>query len=79
MERIWLLWDFRSLEISFATTPDLKVLSDSDGDSKLQPQGSGTFMQISSYYTVLAWLSIPYKIVFPWSHLHLELSPNFLL
>ena len=45
---------------------------DSDGDAKLRPQCAGTFMQISSYYTLLTCLSIPSKIVFPWSPLHLE-------
>ena len=62
-----------------ATIADLKVLSDADEHTKRQPQSPCTFMQISLYIILLTRNSIPSKIAFPWSHLHLELSQNFLL
>ena len=80
MGKIWLLWVFRSLENAFPTIADLKMLSDTDGDTKPRPQSSCTFMQTSLYIILLTQNSIPSKIDFPsWSHLHLELSLNFLV
>ena len=79
MAKIWLLWVFRLLENPFATIVGLKMLSDTDGHKKPQPQNPCTFMQVSLYVILLTRNSIPSKIVFPWSHLHLELSLNFLL
>ena len=38
MGKIWLLWVFRSLENAFATIADVKMLSDTDGHTKPQPQ-----------------------------------------
>ena len=55
------------------------MLSDTDGDTKPRLQSSCTFMQISLNIILLIRNSIPSKIVFPWSHLHLELSQNLLL
>ena len=37
MGKIWLLWVFRSLENAFPTIADLKMLSDTDGDTKPRP------------------------------------------
>ena len=34
MEKIWLVWVFRSLKNAFATIADLKMLSDTDGHTK---------------------------------------------
>ena len=79
MGKISLLWVFRLLENAFATIADLKMLSDTEGHTKPQPQSSCTFMQISLSIMLLTQNSIPSKIDFPWSHLHLELSQNFLL
>ena len=76
--KILLLWVFRALEKAFATIADLKMLSDTDRHTKPQPQSPCTFMQISLYIILLTRNSIPSKIAFPWSHLHLELSQNFL-
>ena len=53
--------------------------SNTNGHTKPQPQSPFTFMQISLYIILLTRNSIPSKIAFPWSHLHLELSQNFLL
>ena len=53
------------------------MLSNTDGHTKLQLQSPCTFMQILSI-VLLTRNSIPSKIAFPWSHLHLELSQNFL-
>ena len=58
---------------------DLKMVSETDGHTKPQPKSPCTFMQISSYIILLSRNSTPSKIVFPWSHLPLELSQNFLL
>ena len=55
------------------------MLSDTDGHTKPQPQSPCTFMQISLSIILLTRNSIPSKIAFSWSHLHLELSQNFLL
>ena len=60
------------------TIADLKMLIDTDGHRKPQPQSPCTFMQISLYIILLTRNSIPSKIAFPWSHLHLEFSQNFL-
>ena len=79
MGRIWLLWLFGLLENAFATIADLEMLSNTDGHTKSQPQSPCTFMQISLSIILLTRNSIPSKIDFPWSHLHLELSQNFLL
>ena len=79
MEKIELLWVSRSLENAFATIVDLKMLSDIDERTKSQSQSPCSFMQISLYIILLTHNSIPSKIAFPWSHLHLELSQNFLL
>ena len=38
MGKILLLWVFRSLENTFATIADLKMLSGTDGHTKSQPQ-----------------------------------------
>ena len=54
------------------------MLSDTDGHTKPQPQSPCTFMQISLFIILLTRNSIPSKIAFPWSHLHLQLSQNFL-
>ena len=70
MGKIWLLWVFRSPENAFATI-------DTDGHTKPQTQSPCTFMQISLYIMLLTRYSVPSKIAFPWSHLHLELSQNF--
>ena len=48
-----------------------------DAHTKPQPEGPCTFMQISLYIILLTRHSIPSKIAFPWSHLHLELSQIF--
>ena len=69
--KILLLWVFRALEKAFATIADLKMLSDTDRHTKPQPQSPCTFMQISLYIILLTRNSIPSKIAFPWSHLHL--------
>ena len=79
MGKIWLLWIFRLLENTFATTTDLKMLSDTDGHTKAQPQSPCTFMQISLYIILLTQNSIPSKFAFHWLHLHLVLSQSFLL
>ena len=79
MVKILLLWVSRSLVNSFAIIVDLKMLSDIDVRTKPQPQSPCSFMQISLYIILLTHNSIPSKIAFPWSHLHLELSQNFLL
>ena len=79
MGKVWLLWVYRSLENAFAAIAHLKMLSDNDVDKKPQPQNPCTFMQISLYIILLTQNSIPSKIAFPWSHLHLKLSQNFLL
>ena len=50
-----------------------------DGHTKPQPDSPCAFMEISLYIILLTRNSIPSKIAFPWSHLHLELSQNFLL
>ena len=55
------------------------MVSETDGHTKPQPKSPCTFMQISSYIILLTRNSTPSKIVFPWSHLPLELSQNFLL
>ena len=47
MGKIWHLCVFRSLENAFATIADFKMLSDTDGHTKPQPQNPCTFMQIS--------------------------------
>ena len=47
MGKIWLLWVFRSLENAFATITDLKVLSNTHGHTKPQPQNLCTIMEIS--------------------------------
>ena len=52
------------------------MLSDIDAHNKPQPQSPCTFMQISLYIILLTRNSIPSKIAFPWSNLHLELSQN---
>ena len=70
---------FRLLENALAAIAHLKMLSDIDAHNKPQPQSPCTFMQISLYIILLTRNSIPSKIAFPWSHLHLELSQNFLL
>ena len=74
-----LIWVFRSLENVFAAIVPLKMLSDIDAHNKPQTQSPCTFMQISLYIILLTRNSIPSKIAFPWLHLHLELSQNFLL
>ena len=79
MGKVWLLWVYRSLENAFAAIAHLKILSDIDVDKKPQPQNPCTFMQISLYIILLTQNSILSKIAFPWSHLHLKLSQNFLL
>ena len=79
MGKIWLLLVSRSLENEIATIMDLKMLSDIDVRTKPQPQSPCSFMQISLCIILLTHNSIPSKIAFPWSHLHLELSQNFLL
>ena len=38
MGKIWLLRVFRLLENAFATIADLKILNDTDGNTKPQPQ-----------------------------------------
>ena len=76
--KISLLWVFRSLENAFSAIADLKILSDTDGYTKPRPQSPCTFMEISLYIILLNRNSIPSKIALPWSHLHLELSHNFL-
>ena len=73
------LWVFRSLENAFAAFADFKILSDTDEHTKPQPQSSCTFMQIYLYIIMITRNSIPSETIFPWSHLHLELSQNFLL
>ena len=78
MGEIWFLWVFRSLENAFATNAGLKILNDTDGRTKPQPQSRCTFIQISLCINLLTRNSIPSKIAFPRSHLHLELSQNFL-
>ena len=70
----WLLCVSRALENTFATIVNLKMLSDTGTHKKPQPQNPFTFMQISLYIILLTRNSIPSKITFPWSHLHLELS-----
>ena len=79
MGKICLLWVFRSLENTFATIADLKMLSDSDGHTKSQPQSPCIFTQISLYIILLTRISIQSNIAFRWSHLRLNLSQNFLL
>ena len=90
MEKIWFLWVSRSLENAFETIVDLKMLSgtewhwrdtgahtklsDTGAHTKPQTQSPCTFMKISLYIILLTWNSIPSKIAFPWSQLHLELS-----
>ena len=70
MGKFWLLWVFRLLENAFAAIADL-MLSDTDRHTKPKPQSPSTFMQISLYIILLTRNSIPSKIAFPWSHLHL--------
>ena len=72
MGKIWLLWVLSLLENAFRTIVDLKMLSDTDGHTKPQPQIRCTFI-------LLTRNSIPSKIAFPRSQLHLELSQNFQL
>ena len=79
MEKIGFLWVSRLLENAFATFVDLNMLSDIEVSTKRQPQSICSFMQITFYVILLPQNSIPSKIAFPWSHLHLELSQNFLL
>ena len=79
MEKIGLLWVSKPLENAFATIVDLNILSDIDVRTKPQPQSPCSFMQITLYVILLTRNSIPSKIAFPWSHLHLELSQHFLL
>ena len=79
MGKIWLLWVLRLLKNTFATIANLKILSDTDGHTKPQPQSPCTFVQISLSIILLTRNSIPSKIAFSWSHLHSELSQNFLL
>ena len=67
------------LENGFAAIVHLKMLSDIDVHTHPQPQNPCPFMQISVYIILLTRNSIPSKIAFPWLHLHLELSQNFLL
>ena len=55
------------------------MLNGTDEHTKPQPQSPYVLMQISLYIVLLTWNSIPSKIAFPWSHLNLELSQNFLL
>ena len=71
MRKIWLLWVFRLLENAFAAIADLMVLRDTDRHTKAKPQSPFTFMLISLYIILLTRNSIPSKIAFPWSHLHL--------
>ena len=79
MGKVWLLWVFRALENAFAAIVHLKMLSDIDAHNKPQPHIPCTFMQISLPLCILLTRnSIPSKIAFPWSHLHLKLSQNFL-
>ena len=79
MGKILLSWVSRSLENEFATNVDLKMLSDIDVRTKPQPRSPCSFMQIFLYIILLTRNSISSKIAFLWSHLHLELSQNFLL
>ena len=67
------------LENAFATIADLKMLNDTNEHTKPQPQSPCTFVRTSSYIILLTRNSIPSKIAFPWSYLHLELSQNLLL
>ena len=69
----------RSLENAFVTIVDLKMLSDTDAHTKPQPQSPCTFIQLSLYINLLIRNSIPSRTAFPWAHVHLELSQNFLL
>ena len=78
MRKVWILWVFISLEKAFAAVVHFKMLSDIDARKKPQPQSPCTFMQIYLSIILLTRNSIPSKIAFPWSHLHLKLSQNFL-
>ena len=55
------------------------MLYDIDAHDEPQPESPCTFMQMFSYIIFLSRNSIPSKVAFPWSHLHLKLSQNFLL
>ena len=78
MEKIGFLWASRLLENAFATIVDLNMLIDIDVRTKPQPQSPCSFMQTTLYVILLTRNSIPSKVAFPWSHLHLELSQNFI-
>ena len=65
MGKIWLSWIFRLLENAFATNADLKMLSDTNGDTHPQPQSPCTFMQISLYIILLTRNSCLSKSAFP--------------
>ena len=69
----------RFLENAFVAIVHFKKLSGIDVHVKPKRQGPGSFMQILLYIILLNRNSTPSKITFPWSHLHLEFSQNFLL
>ena len=69
MEKIWLLWVFRLLENAFVTIVDLKMISDTDGHTKLQPQIHDLLCEYLLYIILLTRNSITSKIAFLWSHL----------
>ena len=74
--RIWLLWVFISLENAFAAILDLKMLSDIGTHTKPQLQSPCSLMQIFLYIIQTLYIiyidSIPSKIAFSWSHLHVS-------
>ena len=57
--KIWRLWVIRLLENAFAAIVHLKMLSDTDAYTKLQPQSPYTFIQIFLYNSLLTRNSIP--------------------
>ena len=71
--------DLQVAKNAFVAIFHIKMLREIDAYNKPQPQSPYNFMQISSYIIFLTQNSVPSKIAFPWSLLHLKLSQNFLL
>ena len=65
------------LENAFETIVDFKILIDTDGHTKPQPQIPGTFMQISSCIILLTRNSIPSKIAFTLVRFTLRIASKF--